>query len=399
DDQPDLLFVGLSTPDYLGHYYGPDSMEVADDAVRLDRSLEKFLDALERRYGKRLLVAITADHGVQPTPEIAKLRDPKIDAGRVDLRNPRKEAQFISELPPLRIDVERTLARKLEVAFDANAPLQDALVFFFEEPSLYLNWSRIAALKLDGERVKRALKEVMLTIDGVDRAFTNTELTSAIAPASDLERQVRASFRADRSGDLLLTLRNNWIWSYNVKNTTHGQPLPGDQHVPLLLWGDLVRPGHSSLRVAPTDLAHTVGAMFGLEVGSSGSQVLPCITTLPSDSDLRSLLTAALAFVEAKSTKTYTVAKSVDPRVRTLLASLRTVATPPQSDEVLLPADYVRLDALDIAGDRATVKLWSGPIVKPKPGELSMSCGTGYTLYFERRNGAWVQTSMGVAMC
>ena len=63
DDTPDLLFVGLSTPDYLGHYYGPDSMEVADDAVRLDRSLAKFLDALEAKYGKRLLVAITADHG------------------------------------------------------------------------------------------------------------------------------------------------------------------------------------------------------------------------------------------------------------------------------------------------------------------------------------------------
>ncbi|HWS73162.1 MAG TPA: alkaline phosphatase family protein, partial [Thermoanaerobaculia bacterium] len=88
DDDPDVLFVGLSTPDYLGHYYGPDSMEVADDAVRLDRSLGRFLDALEQKYGKRLLVAITADHGVQSTPEIAKLRDPKLDAGRIDLRNP-----------------------------------------------------------------------------------------------------------------------------------------------------------------------------------------------------------------------------------------------------------------------------------------------------------------------
>jgi len=401
DDEPDVLFVGLSTPDYLGHYYGPDSMEVADDAVRLDRSLGKFLDTLEQRFGTGLLVAITADHGVQPTPEIAKLRDPKIDAGRIDLRNPRKEAQFISELPPLRIDIERALSRKLDVAFDPNAPLENALVFFFEEPSLYLNWSRIAELKLDGERVKRALKEVLLTLDGVGGVFTNTELSTSTAASSELERQVRASFRADRSGDVLLTLRNNWIWSYNVKNTTHGQPLPGDQHVPLLLWGDVVRPGHSSMRVAPTDLAHTVGAMFGLEVGSPGSNILPCIRTLPSDDELRSILTTALTFVEAKQPKTYTVSKGIDPRVRSLLASMRhTVAAVPQSDGVSLPADYIRLDRFDVTGDgQATVKVWSGPVVKPKPGELSMSCGAGYTLYFERRDGIWVQTSVGVAMC
>jgi hypothetical protein len=73
---PDLLFVGISSTDYLGHYYGPDSMEVADSMARLDRSLADFLDMLERRFGNRVLVALTSDHGVQPNPEIVKLRDP-----------------------------------------------------------------------------------------------------------------------------------------------------------------------------------------------------------------------------------------------------------------------------------------------------------------------------------
>jgi hypothetical protein len=399
DDEPDLLFVGLSTPDYLGHYYGPDSMEVADDAVRLDRSLARFLDALEEKYGKRLLVAITADHGVQSTPEIARLRDPKIDAGRIDLRNPKKDAQFLTELPPLRVDLERRLAQKLDLPFDPNAPLTNALVFFFEEPSLYLNWSRIAELKLDGERVKRALKEVLLTVDGVDRVFTNTELTAATAPTSQLEREVRESFRADRSGDVLITLRNNWIWSYNVKNTTHGQPLPNDQHVPLLLWGDVVKPGHYSMRRAPTDLAHTVGAMFGLEVGSPGSQILPCITTVIPDDELRALLTAALASIDPRATRKFTVSKGLDARVRAALATLRTVESPPWSDTVALPADFARLDQFTIDGDKATVKVWLGPVGKLTPGPMSLSCGTGMIINLERRDGHWVETSRGIEVC
>ncbi|MEO8036981.1 MAG: alkaline phosphatase family protein [Acidobacteriota bacterium] len=146
DSSPDLLFIGISTPDYIGHYYGPDSMEVADDAVRLDRSLERFLNALVAKIGDGLLVAITADHGVQSRPEIARLRDPKIDAGRTDLRNAIGTAHFISELPPLRIELERLVAKKLEIPFNADAPLSQALLFFFEEPSLYLNWDRISEL-------------------------------------------------------------------------------------------------------------------------------------------------------------------------------------------------------------------------------------------------------------
>jgi hypothetical protein len=112
DEDPDVFYVGVSSPDYIGHYYGPDSMEVADDAVRLDRSIEHFIDGLEKKVGaSRLVVAITADHGVQSTPEIAQLRDPRLDAGRTDLRNARRDAVSVSELPPLRIELQRREAQ------------------------------------------------------------------------------------------------------------------------------------------------------------------------------------------------------------------------------------------------------------------------------------------------
>src|ERR1700686_2054050 len=142
-------------------------MEVARGVVLLDRSVERFLDGLDAKFHDRLLVAITADHGVQSMPEIARMGVPSIDSGRLDFRNPRKEAHLISELPPARIDVERALAARLQTPFAAESPLSQALVAFFEEPSLYLNWDRIRTLKLDGERVKGALRDTLLATPGV----------------------------------------------------------------------------------------------------------------------------------------------------------------------------------------------------------------------------------------
>src|SRR5690349_7613338 len=209
-DSADVLFVGVTPTDYVGHYYGPDSMEVADNFVRLDRALAHFLDALERRFGDRVLVALTADHGVQSNPEIVKLRDPKADVGRIDIRTPDPNAELIADLPPIRIDIERNLARRLRVPFDENAPLAHALVFFFEEPGLYLNWKRVEELHLDGERVKIALRDVLRDMKdhGIADAWTSTEMLTP--DPSRLRRLMRDSWRSDRAADVLMALRPGW---------------------------------------------------------------------------------------------------------------------------------------------------------------------------------------------
>lgn len=86
DGTPDIVYVGLSSPDYLGHAYGPDSLEVADTVVRTDRQLARFFAWLDEKFGSRYAVAISSDHGVQSIPEVA--RDMGRDAGRVDMKNP-----------------------------------------------------------------------------------------------------------------------------------------------------------------------------------------------------------------------------------------------------------------------------------------------------------------------
>ena len=278
-DAPDVLFVGVSSTDYLGHYYGPDSMEVADSTIRLDRALADFLDALERRFGERVVVALTADHGVQSTPEIVKLRDPNADVGRLDLRPPDPKAQIIAELPPARIAIERLLAQKLGVRFSEQTPLTDAFVLFFEEPSLYLNWRRVDALGLDHERVKNALRDILRSMksDGIADAWTSTEMLEPHADATPSEQLMRASYRSDRAGDVLMALRPGWIWTWGANSTTHGQPVENDLHVPLYLWGAGIKPGRYDDDASPIDLAPTLGALIGVQAGGRAAHILPCI--------------------------------------------------------------------------------------------------------------------------
>jgi len=278
-DAPDVLFVGVSSTDYLGHYYGPDSMEVADSMVRLDRALADFLDALERRFGDRVVVALTADHGVQSTPEIVKLRDPNADVGRTDLRNADPKARVLGDLPPARVAIERAVAQKLGIRIDEQTPLTDAFVYFFEEPSLYLNWRRIDALGLDHDRVKRIVRDAVRAMSdiGIADAWTSTDLLEPRANATQAEQFMRASYRSDRSGDVLMALRPGWIWTWGVNSTTHGQPVENDLHVPLLLWGAGIKPGRYDGDASPIDLAPTLGALVGVQAGGRAAHVLPCV--------------------------------------------------------------------------------------------------------------------------
>jgi hypothetical protein len=277
DGNPDLVFVSLSSPDYGGHAFGPESFESADTVVRTDRDLEAFFHDLDTKFGNRWTLAITADHGVQSIPEVAK--DMGRVGGRVDMRNPPKTAKTFADLVPQRKAMEKAIASKLGIKVTDATPLEKAFIVYFDEPAFYLNWTRVRSLKLDGERVKRILRDAVNDVDGVSAAFTNSELLMTNATPSPLEAAVRLSFRADRSGDVLLILKPGYIWNYNIPptGTTHGQPVEADQHVPTMLWGNGIKPGSFDDAVAPTFLAKTLGHLLGVEAGGPDTRVLPCV--------------------------------------------------------------------------------------------------------------------------
>ncbi|MDQ2980081.1 MAG: alkaline phosphatase family protein [Acidobacteriota bacterium] len=285
-DRPDLLFVGLSSMDYYGHWFGPDSREIADGVVRLDASLEQFFTWLDEKVGReRVLIFLTADHGVQAIPEVARARqkaktgrDDPAFAGRVDLSNGRGGGEFpaVRQLSADRIALEEHLAKKFGYALDPEQPaLREAAVVFFEEPSLSLNRTLLGRRGLDVETVKNAVREWVRVRPGVEAAYTNTEIGDGLPATAPHALAIARSFQADRSGDVTVILKPGWMWSYgNAKGTTHGQPNDDDTRVPLLAWGAGVRQGVWSGRVSPLSIARTVGALFGFEAGEPDSDVL-----------------------------------------------------------------------------------------------------------------------------
>lgn len=229
---PDVLAVSFSAPDRIGHIYGPDSCEQADDFARLDRAVARFLAFLDKRVGKRnIVLALTADHGVARVPALAQKEG--ADAGVV-----------ILSPGPLRRGIEEAAAKRFGVP--------DPLIRDFRVPSLYLNRS-------DAESVAW-LKGYLESLPGIERVYTREELAGRAAPLP-----FRRAYRADRSGDLFVVLKPDWILDDEVEGTTHGAYRDYDTHVPLILWGR-VRPGVVSRRVAVAQLAPTFARLLGLSM-------------------------------------------------------------------------------------------------------------------------------------
>lgn len=277
--EPDLLFIGLSSLDYYGHRFGPDSREVSDGVVRLDRELEKFFGWLDRRVGSgRILLFLTADHGVTDLPEVAREKrrlgsDNSEWGGRLTWSNG-PSTDPVSKLPAARLALEKHLSERLGYSLDPSLPLAlEGAVLSFEEPSLYLNRAALRRKRVPQQRAKEAVRDWAREHPGVLEAYTNTQIGNGLPASAPYALAVERAFREDRSGDVLVILKPGWIFR-GATGTTHGQPRDEDRRVPLLAWGAGVRPGSWDIRVSPLSIARTVGALFGFEVGAPDAEVL-----------------------------------------------------------------------------------------------------------------------------
>jgi predicted AlkP superfamily pyrophosphatase or phosphodiesterase len=83
DAVTDYLSVSFSSTDYVGHVFGPSSLEAEDNILRLDRTLADLLAFVDEKVGlENTLVVLSADHGGPDTP--GYLKSLKIPAGYVD---------------------------------------------------------------------------------------------------------------------------------------------------------------------------------------------------------------------------------------------------------------------------------------------------------------------------
>ena len=238
----DLLAVSLSTTDAIGHAFGPDSREIHDQVLRLDRYLAWFLEQLFVRYGpENVLVVLTADHGVTPFPERSR-RELRRDATRV---------------------FADTLIRAVNASLDARIGGGDWLGF---DTGMVLAPDRaaLAAKGIDVDSVVGDVKQRLRALPGVARVDRPAELTGRDT-SDPVVRRWRHQVPPDGGVELVVTLKPYSIWTYeNLPIAMHGQPTDLDAHVPLILWGRGVRRGVYETRVATVDIAPTLASLLQL---------------------------------------------------------------------------------------------------------------------------------------
>ncbi len=236
----DILCVSFSTPDAIGHNYGPDSHEVMDNAIRTDRILADFFAFLDSWIGlDRCTFVLTADHGAPPMPEYIKSLGRDIPTGRIH---------------------HREIARAAEAALNATfGPLADKGVWLVNHG--LIQPSALKEKNLSSTEVETVMRDAALTVPWVQSAYTRTQLLRG--EVNDrIGRQVLLSFNPERSPDLLVVPK-----PYHFQKDfgiTHGAPYNYDTHVPLLWYGVGVPRGERTERVGVDDLAPTLSHLLGL---------------------------------------------------------------------------------------------------------------------------------------
>ena len=236
----DVLAVSFSTTDAVGHRFGPDSRELHDQVLRLDRTLDRFLDSLYvLRDSSRVLIALTSDHGVAPIPGI-RSRDPNGDAKLVDLR---------------------PLLEEMAAALAARGVGEGALAF--EEGGLQLDRAALRARRVNADSLLDAFAAAARRIPGVLRADRWDRLARADTTKDVIARRWLHMFPDGSAPDLVVTFTPYSVTARAVY-ATHGSPHPYDSHVPLVFYGPAFRPGRYDGFVRTVDLAATLAAALGI---------------------------------------------------------------------------------------------------------------------------------------
>ena len=242
----DLLSVSYSSNDYVGHRYGPDAPEVRDMAIRVDKLIGALISAAEAQTGAgRVLVVLTADHGVAPVPEENLKRH--LPGGRLDWAK-------------MRAAVLDALNKK----FGAANWLDDPTGAF--DPSLYFRPDPVAGKTFDRAELERTAAETLRAQAHVFRVYTRTQLLNGAVGSDQVDVRVRNGFNAARSPDVMLI--PDAYWMVSGAGTTHSSPFDYDAHVPLLFLGPQVRAGRYHRNVAINDVAPTLATLLDVETPS-----------------------------------------------------------------------------------------------------------------------------------
>ena len=239
----DFLAVSLSSTDYIGHSFGPNSIEIEDTYLRLDKDIAVFLQYLDKKLGKgNYLTFLTADHGVAHIP--AFLAANKIPGGTFS------DDEFSKEIN-----------QEIETKFGLKKLVQSV-----QNYQVYLNFNEVEKQGKDKAAIVSDVIKLLKQKPYIINAF-ETEKIIQTTLAEPQKSMMVNGYNPKRSGDIQFTFKPGYF-DGGKKGTTHGLWNPYDAHIPLLFFGWNVKQGHTNRETYMTDISATVAAMLQIQMPS-----------------------------------------------------------------------------------------------------------------------------------
>jgi predicted AlkP superfamily pyrophosphatase or phosphodiesterase len=253
-NHPDLLTLSYSSPDLGGHVFGPNSHEHQDIIFRLDRQLDKLFNHIDEKIGlKNVIIVLTADHAVAPTPEFAQSMG--LDSKRF------KTEEFMTNLQT-----------HLEGKFGAGKFFRTMKMPYGD---IFLNHETLREKSIPIAAINSAIRDYALNSGYIQTCYTRDQLLDGNAPGW-IGQCVLNGYNPERGADLVLVAKPFVIPGKEKTGTTHGSPYAYDTRVPVLFFGQPFKPGRYPDEFYITDIAATLSSALHIEEppGSIGKVAL-----------------------------------------------------------------------------------------------------------------------------
>ncbi len=244
----DLLCVGLSDCDYIGHAFGPNSHEIMDHLFRLDRALGKFLSNADAAAGSaKVLVVLSADHGVMPLPEFL------VQYRHQDARRILYPSQIKPKIDSIDLVMQKEW-RTPEPIFEMGG---------------FLNYAGAARAGADSLQVEHRVGESLRRIDGIADVYFRRELIDARTPDRPYLAQFRRSYYPQRGEDFQIRYCEYCLVESKATGTSHGSVYSYDTHVPIIFLYPGIQAVHIQREVHTVDIAPTLAHILKIDYPSS----------------------------------------------------------------------------------------------------------------------------------
>jgi hypothetical protein len=234
---PDLLSISLSTTDAVGHAFGPDSRELHDQVLRVDRWLGAFLDSLQRVVpAERMLLVLTSDHGMSPLPEVTVAKTGR--GGRIWMGD-------------IAHQMEQLLEERYHTAFGIE----------FESGLFYADLGALKSRKVNIDSLAGALVAQSMQAPGVRVGFTARTLPASIDSGAV---RWRRTLPAQLGWLAVLVADDGFIWSSRTIAAEHGTPNADALSIPIAFMGPGITPARYDRLVRSVDIAPTLAKLLGI---------------------------------------------------------------------------------------------------------------------------------------